>query len=554
MARKTLFAIIAVLFFAVQIHAAPRDLASRITGFDVVGNSDVSDKDILAATFSKIGESIEQDKINNDLKAIYYMGYFKDISISFEAYQDGSKIIYSVVENPKIKAVNVSGNTVYSTPEIIGALGLKIGNVFNYKIFREGIDSINKKYKDDGYTLARIVDASADEGIVNIKIVEGFVEGISLEGNEATKDYVILREMNLKRGRVYNEIMLSKDIKRIFNMGFFSEINPLLEPGSTSDKINLVIKVKETKTNTVNFGGGYGEREGWFGFADLAVNNLMGTGQGLLLRGQTGQQLATYQFRYTNPWFMPDKLGPRTSYTIRLWDMLGTDIYVSQQDEKHTGWDMAFGKTKDDIYGATFNFGSEAVAPRGTGSFEAYTSNYFGLSLSYDTRDNWMNPNSGVNHILSFKQGWKYTSRQTAYFKVGLDLNGFKPIAEHQVLANHLGVGIGLGDVPLGELYWTGGPNTVRGYGLNEIKRGTKRILYNLEYRYTFNDTFQGVFFFDLGNAWTPGDPNFMDFMSGWGPGVRMTTPMGPIRLDYGVGAGKTIPEGILHFSIGQAF
>lgn len=544
------------MLIVLQLAAAAREkeVAAKITGLAVLGNENVAAQEIFAAIFSKVGEIIDKDKVNNDLKAIYALGYFKDVAADFDPYLDGTRIVYNVEENPTLESIGVQGNTVYSTAEIMNVLGLKTGQVFNFKTFRSGIEGINRKYKQDGYTMARVTDVSAEAGIVEIKLTEGMVEGITLEGNEATKDYVIMRELNTTVGSVFNENVLSKDLRRVFNLGFFSEINPIFEPGTSSDKIVLRLKVKETRTNTVNFGGGYGEREGWFGFADLSVANLAGTAQGLLLKGQTGQQLATYQFRYTNPWFWPEKFGKRLAYTLRLWDTLGTDIYITQQDEKHIGWDMSFGKTYNDVFGSTITVGSESLSPRGSASFEAYTSPYIGYSLSYDTRDFWMNPRGGVYHTLSFKQGWKYASSQTNYFKVSADFNGYSPWGENQVLAKHFGVGMGFNDVPLGELYWVAGPNTVRGYSLDEIRRGVKRVLANIEYRYTVNDVFQGVFFFDWGNAWNAGEIDISQFIAGWGPGVRVNTPLGPIRLDYGIGTSKSFSEGILHFSIGQAF
>jgi outer membrane protein insertion porin family len=99
-----------------------------------------------------------------------------------------------------------------------------------------------------------------------------------------------------------------------------------------------------------------------------------------------------------------------------------------------------------------------------------------------------------------------------------------------------------------------GSANTVRGYYPSEARLGRKKLLLNVEYRYTFNEVFQGVGFFDFGNAWDEGAPPFGDFISGKGFGIRLNTPLGPLRLDYGIGAGKNFGEGIIHFSMGQAF
>jgi len=242
--------------------------------------------------------------------------------------------------------------------------------------------------------------------------------------------------------------------------------------------------------------------------------------------------------------------------SFKLWNTQGSDIYLTQQasDEFNVGEEVTFGKTYKDVIGTNLTLGSSSVWPRNGASFEAYTTDYVGVSLSLDTRDVWMNPTKGIYHVLSLKQGLTFASTKSNYFKIGLDLNGFRPVFSQQVLAAHLGFGLGLGNVPISELYWAGGPNTVRGYGINEIKLGTKKFIANLEYRLTFNETFQGVLFYDWGYAWNGAGPQIASFMSGWGPGLRLNTPLGPIRLDYGIGAGRSFAEGILHFSIGQAF
>lgn len=554
--RKTVSSVIMLgLLILLLGIAQAEEVKSKITAFTVTGNQHVKESDVLAAIFSKVGDQLDEEKVKLDLKAIYALGYFKDAQASFDEFKDGTRITYKVVENPLLTDVSVSGQTVFSTAELLSLINLKPGEVLNYSTLRKDIATINDYYKTKGYTLARVVDVAAENGAVGFKIIEGVVEGITLEGNDSTKDYVILRELNTKPGKIFNEEIFSKDLRRVFNLGFFSELNPAFEAGSSPDKMRINLKMKETRTNTINFGGGYGERDGWFGFVDLSINNLYGTGQGMMIRGQTGQQLSTYQFKYSNPWFMPERLGDRTSLTARAWNTMGTDIYLTLQDEFRVGWDLSLGKTLRDEYTASYTVGMERLAPRGTATFEAYNSAFIGATFSYDTRDYWMNPSKGAYHSLALRQGWKEAlSGSTTYSKVGVDFNFYQPLRPQQVLAYHFGVGSGFGDVPIGELFWTGGPTTVRGYSLSEIHRGKRKILANAEYRYTFNEIFQGVVFYDWGNAWDDGAPVLPDFMTGLGAGIRFNTPLGPIRLDYGVAGGRNFGEGVLHFSIGQAF
>jgi outer membrane protein insertion porin family len=535
------------------------EVNSLITAIGVRGNALVTDKTILDAVFSRVGDSISQEKLRGDLKAIHDLGYFSDVSVSFEAFHEGTMVVFVVIENPLVNKIMVTGNTVYSTAEILSWLKTRIGKTLNYQDMQTDIDTINNRYKTDGYILARVADVDTDEkkGWLNFKIIEGRVDSITLDGNDNTHDDIILREFRTHPGSVLNENMLKSDLRRVFNLGFFSEVTPGFEPGASPESVSINLKIKENRSSTVNFGGGYGEREGWFGFVDLSVNNLLGTGQGLMIRGQSGQSLGTYQFRYTNPWFWPAKLGDHAALTFRRWLTVGQDVYLIDQDSVYNGFDVSIGKPITDYFNVAWTIGSELVYPHTTtATFEGYQANTIGLTLAYDTRDFWLNPTEGRYYSLALKQGWKHSSNPmvAAFSKVGLDLNHYKSMFGTQVLAMHVGIGTGLGDVPIGEYYWVGSANTVRGYQPSEARKGTQKFIFNAEYRWNVSDVFQAVFFYDFGNAWSTNPPIFNDFLSGWGPGVRLTTPLGPIRLDWGVPKGKTFGEGVMHFSIGQAF
>ena len=534
---------------------------SKITAVEVQGAHLIKDQTVIDASLSQVGEDVNPAKIELDLKAIYNLGFFSDVKNQLVPYQGGTKIVFIVKENPQITDVIFTGNSAIPTQELLSIVKTRIGQVLSFQNIQSDIGTLNDYYQQKGYSFAKVVDVSNDPvtGVVTYKILEGEIEAVNFVGNDSTQDYVIRREINTKPGTVFNRLELEKDLRRVFNLGFFSEVTPDIQPGSAPGKVIMILNIKETRTNTFNFGGGFGEKEGWFGFIDASMNNLLGTGQGIMVRGQSGSQMSTYQFRYTNPWFWPDKLGARTSLSLRRWYTIGQDIYQNNQNEVTNGWSVSIGKTYKDYYNTTYTLGSERVDPYGGSSFEAYLSDTIGVSFAYDTRDVWMNPSKGVLYNLAFKEGLKHAdSGNTGFFKTSLDGNVFYPLTKEerspQVLALHMGLGMGFGDVPFSELFWAGGPNTIRGYGPSDYRTGNRRFIGNIEYRLTFSDTFQGVFFFDYGDAWNAGFIETQRFISGWGPGVRMNTPLGPIRLDYGVASGKTFGEGIIHFSIGQAF
>ena len=117
------------------------------------------------------------------------------------------------------------------------------------------------------------------------------------------------------------------------------------------------------------------------------------------------------------------------------------------------------------------------------------------------------------------------------------------------------------GTLPLFETFSVGGANTLRGYEEDRF-RGERFLLFNLEYRHPITNKLTAVVFTDVGDAYggvypTP-VPGFsiaaedQDFTAHWGvgAGIRVLTPIGPLRLDVGYGE-----EGSqAHFNFGHTF
>ena len=102
-----------------------------------------------------------------------------------------------------------------------------------------------------------------------------------------------------------------------------------------------------------------------------------------------------------------------------------------------------------------------------------------------------------------------------------------------------------------GELYTVGGSTTVRGYAdIQPFAIGSKLAVINFEYTYLFTPTIQGVLFYDWGNAFDSVYVSVKEFKSGAGFGLRLGTPVGPIRFDLGRGE----KYWVLHFGLGYMF
>jgi outer membrane protein insertion porin family len=131
-----------------------------------------------------------------------------------------------------------------------------------------------------------------------------------------------------------------------------------------------------------------------------------------------------------------------------------------------------------------------------------------------------------------------------------------QPDDRRQVFAVRAYYGTISGSVPFFEQFFVGGAETLRGYPEDRFW-GKNAALLSFEFRQPIEKAFTAVFFVDIGHAWGgyPGVNEFTQHGSfrpevGYGLGIRVRTPLGPLRIDYGIGrdGGRT------HFSVGQVF
>jgi outer membrane protein insertion porin family len=170
--------------------------------------------------------------------------------------------------------------------------------------------------------------------------------------------------------------------------------------------------------------------------------------------------------------------------------------------------------------------------------------------IIYDTRDDVFNPHNGWYGIAQAEIAGRFLGGDNNYNKYILDLRNYIDTGQDTVLALRLMGGIADTTLPEYEKFTVGGVNTLRGYDLAEFE-GEQMLVFNAEYRWDIADNTQLVVFGDAGYAWALDEPIRLDDIKfGYGVGLRFDTPLGPIRLDYGLGE----EGGQTYFSIGQTF
>ena len=515
---------------------------------------------ISEAILLKPGDFYSELHAEVNRQRLMSLGFFERVEVKRETQDCQSDITFTFMENPTVRRIVVTGNRALSEKEIITVTELQVGQILANRQLQKDIVAIEKLYRDQEYLFAKITSferpTTANGGTLTYRISEGEIGDIRIIGNDRTKTHVITREMDIKPGDVFNASMLREDLRNIYNLNYFQTLIPDLSFNEDTGKIDLDVKVEEKRTSQANLGGGYGEFQGWFGFVDFLFDNLWGSGQSVLLKASWGQKLDSYQIRYHNPWMWDNK----TSFTGRLWSTYGFN-YLSGQREIRNGWSTAVGFRRNKRVMETYSFRYEDVR-----NLENRAQNYedraVGYGISYDSRDQWMNPTMGQYASFTMDHSAKLLGGSINASRYGAEHNYFHPLAEKQVLAFRSIYNYQLGDILPSEQYYLGSDSTVRGYP-SIFAKGNERVLFNVEYRYIFADMFVGVLFYDIGQATQPvfdpldkerGFTNHRGWGAAQGFGIRIITPMGPLRLDYGWPQNKEFADGFLSFNMGNTF
>ena len=566
-------------------------IGKTITKQIIEGNVTVPEAEIAAALKTKPGMQFTEAGLSEDLSAIYDLGWFYDLRPEFKTVPEGVQVIYHVMENPVYQKTDVEGNTVLNKQRVASFFDLEQGKIANLKDINKCVQKLEEEYRSNGYILARVTDVHMEkDGTLKVAVNEGVVEGFKVKGNVKTKDYVVTREMKLKKGEPFNAKAARRSMQRVYNLGYFEDVNIKLNPGREPNGVEVEISVVEMNTGTFGIGAGYSNADGFVGMVSIGDKNFRGIGDKINLRWEFGgEDNKNYDFSYTRPW-LDDK---ETSATINLYDI--TNEYadynidgdeIARYDKKRRGQEITFSrrthnefvsnyitiKNRDDIYKGPADGYEDDVNQYYEKKFEQSPhfkkewmpqtpeerrKENFGVTRSitfgrvYDSRDNVYDPHEGkrIGYSVEWAGGMggdfdftKWTADWRYYFRAGGE----------SVWALNLGAGYASGDMPLSQRFTMGGSDTLRGYEDDQF-RGNSMLKATLEYRFPIVKKVQGVLFTDNGYAWDKRHEDEFDMgllKNSYGVGLRINSPLGPVKLDYGYGE----DGGKFHFSFGGQF
>ena len=554
-----------------QIMSAIEKFKGRtVAELNVLGGSDETRPTARAAISAREGDSLSVDMVGKDASAIMETGYFVDVYPTFKEVPEGVILTYHLQEYPKFNGIKFVGNKMVKTEDLEKKITLKPGERYNSVVFHKNMEEIEGIYKKDGYIQARIVDMRrVENGVIEVKINEGILEGYRVKGNTKTKERVILREMRQKPGEPFNANKAKRSFQRVNNLGIFEDVHTRLVPGVEPNSVVMEIEVKEKRTGTFGIGAGYSTQDGVLGMVSLSDTNFRGTGDFISIVYEVSgddRDARGYSFTYKRPWL--DKR--ETAGTLRLYNRTyqynDYDTNGNLKEEymrKYSGGEVTFSRPMSEYstnYITIRNRKDRYIKHITTGNVPDRSGEYgrdwrsknFGTTRSVifqhitDTRDNIYEPTSGgkvslTGEIAGFGGGFNFK-------KASIEDARFRKVGRAQVLATRLAYGVGQGDISEFNQFKVGGQDTLRGYRDDQF-RGNRMFLGTLEYRFPLVSKVQGALFTDWGAAWNDGFKP-QNFNGSVGIGLSFNTPLGPLRLDYGRGKNG----GRVHFTIGGMF
>jgi outer membrane protein insertion porin family len=603
---------------------------AKVAAIDFVGNKRFSDRRLRGEmkevkkhnliTWIRKKNLYIPSKLDEDLEHVknYYQDHgYQDVSFGDPQIKTVKKRVRITIpvkegEVHTFGEVTVTGNTVFTSDQIIGNWPLKKGETLRRKPMQARLDAFDEAYRMRGYIYGYIDPEYVDKGNnvidVNLRVFEGeqFRLGrLEFEGNTTTKDKVLRREIFLEEGQIMDMETFKQSLYKLGQLGYFKVTeNPDFKVNPETKTVDITVKGIEEGKNDVQFGGGYSEGGGFFMQAQFATRNFLGEGENFSLGYQRGQRTNYFNISYADPWFMdtPNSLG------VSLYNRETVLPQAFGYEQRGKGGTIAYGYRlrRFDSLGLIYGYERahsvyqtvETPDPNGNIPVPSITDLKFTTSsivpsYRYDSRDNPYDTTRGARMSLGLSYSGGPLGGTIDMFKPTVSMTKFFRMSRKSSVSFNIEGGyiLPFGDdddcaysyddlnknttelcIPPAERFLVGGESSVRGFRYGTLgpyenypnygprpAGGYKYHTYNFEYIYRVNDPLRMVLFADAGKAYGyREDFDFSKLRYSFGAEMRVFLPVFqfPLRFIYAINPSEEDGDDFegFQFTIGNTF
>ena len=491
------------------------DDTAKLKSVTFVGNNEVSSSTLQEqmelqpdAWWKLWGNKFDGSQFGKDLETIqnYYQdhGYAKaritNTDVQLNDNQTQANVTIDINEGHKydLSGARIVGNLGGMAEELQPLLSeLHINDTYSRADVTAVENAIKNKLGERGYGAATVNAVpnfnEADKTLALTFVVDAgrrlTVRQVQFEGNTVSADSTLRQEMRQQEGTWYNSQLVELGKIRLDRTGFFETVESRTEPvEGTNDEVNVVYKVKERNTGSINFGIGYGTESGISYQASVKQDNFLGTGAAVSLGGSRNDYGTSLNLGYNEPYFTKDGVSLGGNVFYETYDNSKSDTLSNYKRTTYGGnVTLGFPVNENNSYYLGLGYTYNKIS-----NFTPEYNRYIYLdSMGYMT-------NSIKSHDFDFSFGWNYNSLNRGYFptkgvkasiggrvtipgsdnkyyKLSADVQGYYPLdRDHRwVLSGKVSAGYanGLGGkrVPFYQLYTAGGIGSIRGFSYGAI-------------------------------------------------------------------------------------
>ena len=530
------------------IFTVNEGVKTGVKQIEFIGNKAYSSyrlKDVIKTRESNVlsflasGDIYDPDRVEADrdlIRRYYLKNGYADVQVvaaltEYDPERKGFLVTFKIEEGQQYRVASVDYQSTIPTLDarsLSSFSRVNVGSLYNAEALEKSVEEMQIETSRRGYAFA-VVRPRGDRNFeahtvsISFAIEEGprtYIERINVRGNTRTRDYVIRREFDLSEGDAYNRALVDRAERRLKNLDFFKSVKVSTEPGSSSDRVILVVDLEEKSTGDFSVSGGYSTTDGALGEVSVSERNFLGRGLFAKASVQYGQYARGYSLSFVEPYLLDYRVAlgldffqreqlsnsyisyntktigfsPRLGFGLREDLTLQLRYSLYQQDislpstynncNNVSGLKTpafinqtpgAFNPADSTTWGC-YADGESSLPVRRELAGGATITSLVGYTLNYNTLDNNKNPTDGL--FVEWKQDYAGVGGDVSYLKSTIDAKYYTPLVADIVgllrvqggMLNSVGKDIRMLD------HFQMGPNLVRGFAPNGI--GPRDISY----------------------------------------------------------------------------